>query len=333
MERPSCARCGMPANVYVSLSGEALCWRCFTEMVERRVERVVRREISPSDKVGIAVSGGKDSLVLLTILGKLRRRGRLKAELHAFTIIEEQPYSCFFRQPRTNLAKEIAEKFDIPYTTHRFSELFGVKAIEIFEALWKRGEGIHACTICGVLRRKAMNMLARRFGWSKIATAHTMDDEAQTVAMNLFMGNPQRIAWFTHEDAEEKGFTPRVKPLRYVREEEIALYAYRHGIPLMEAECPYVYDNPRYSLKFMLAELEKAVPHAKRNAVSFAEYVSNALKRVGTSVVNRCELCGDPTSVGRRICRACEIMQRAGLLEKYLEAIRRFEARGVESVS
>ena len=308
--------------MYVALSGEALCWRCFTEMVERRVERVVRREVSPSDKVGIAVSGGKDSLVLLTILGKLRARGRIRAELHAFTIIEEQPYSCYFRQPRSDLAREIAERYGITYTTHRFTELFGVRAIEVFEALWRRGENIHACTVCGVLRRKAMNMLARRFGWTKIATAHTMDDEAQTVLMNVVMGGSHRLAWFTHEDSEEKGFVPRIKPLRYVREEEIALYAYRHGIPLMEAECPYVYDNPRYQLKFLLAELEKRIPHAKRNAVAFAEHVSKALKLAEPAQLGRCELCGDPT--GRRVCRACEIMQKAGLLERYLEAIRRF---------
>jgi tRNA(Ile)-lysidine synthase TilS/MesJ len=55
------------------------------------------------------------------------------------------------------------------------------------------------------------------------------------------MGNLLLFRWYgSYEDAEEKDPIPRIKPLKHVREEEIALYAYYHGLLLMELECPYV---------------------------------------------------------------------------------------------
>jgi len=320
-----CDRCGKrPAQYLRQVSGEKLCLKCLFASIENKVVDTIRKErlIAPGDYVAVAVSGGKDSLVLLYILGKLRERGALRGvRLEAFTINEGHPYSCFYRMSRRDYVRELAEKFGVEYNVYHFKDIFGATAMELSERLAKAGHEVHMCTIDGVLRRRAMNIIGKRRGWTKIATAHNLDDEAQTVMLNVLMGNLGRFAWFgLYEDAEEKDLVPRIKPLKYIREEEIALYAYYHGIPLMELECPYVVANPRYDLKFTLAGLEREMPSVKYNLVSFGERLAKLLRATQPgAVVKRCKYCGAPSA--RDVCRTCELFEKAGLLDVYLAKV------------
>jgi cytoplasmic tRNA 2-thiolation protein 1 len=314
-----------PAQYLRAASGERLCLRCLFNSLERKVLKTIREErlIEPGDFVAVAVSGGKDSLVLLYILGKFREKGLLgDVKLEAFTINEGHPYSCFYRMSRRDFVRELAARFGIEYNVYHFKDIFGVTALALSEALAKAGHEVHMCTIDGVLRRRAMNIIGRRRGWTKIATAHNLDDEAQTVLLNVLMGNLSRFRWYgSYEDAEEKDLIPRIKPLKHVREEEIALYAYYHGLPLMELECPYVTTNPRYNLKFMLAELERKMPTVKHNLASFGERLSRVLRETTPEApLKRCKHCGAPSA--RDVCRVCELFEKAGLLDAYLQKIR-----------
>ncbi|AET32008.1 MAG: TIGR00269 family protein [Pyrobaculum sp.] len=316
-----CQRCGKrPAQYLRVVSGERLCLRCLFTSLEKKVLETIRREkmIIPGDYVAVAVSGGKDSLVLLHILGRLRERGLLKeVKMEAFTINEGHPYSCFYRMSRKDYVKEVASKFGVEYNVYHFKDIFGVTAMELSERLAKAGHEVHMCTIDGVLRRRAMNIIGKRRGWTKIATAHNLDDEAQTALMNVLMGNLSRFRWYGHyEDAEEKDLIPRIKPLKYVREEEVALYAYYHGVPLMELECPYVVANPRYQLKFTLAEMEREMPTVKYSLVSFGEKLAKFLQAQPPQPMRRCRYCNSVTS--REVCRVCELFEKAGLLDTYL---------------
>ncbi|MEM1887407.1 MAG: TIGR00269 family protein [Pyrobaculum sp.] len=320
-----CTRCGKRDAQYLrAVSGEKLCLRCLFNSIERKVVETIKtqRLIQPGDYVGIAVSGGKDSLVLLYILGKLKQKGVLNnVKFEAFTINEGHPYSCFYRMARRDYVRELAEKFGVEYQVYHFRDIYGVTALEVSERLAKAGYEIHMCTIDGVLRRRAMNIIGKKRGWTKIATAHNLDDEAQTVLLNVLMGNLTRFLWHgVYDDAEEKDLIPRIKPLKYIREEEIALYAYYNGLPLMELECPYVVSNPRYDLKFLLAELEKDMPSVKYNLVSFGEKLARTLKSSTHEWrIRRCRHCGASTS--RDVCRVCDIFSKAGLLDIYLQKI------------
>lgn len=320
-----CDRCGKrQAQYFRAASGEKLCLRCLFSSIERKVLDTIRRHrlIEPGDYVAVAVSGGKDSLVLLYMLGRFLQRGLLKdVKMEAFTINEGHPYSCFYRMAKRDYVRELAGKLGIEYNVYSFKDVFGVTAMELAENLSKRGHEVHMCTIDGVLRRRAMNIIGSRRGWTKIATAHNLDDEAQTVLMNVLMGNLSRFRWYgRHEDAEEKDLIPRIKPLKYVREEEVAIYAYYHGIPLMELECPYVVANPRYNLKFLLADMEREMPSVKYNLVSFGEKLSDALREPqGVKSLRRCKYCGAVSP--RDICRVCELFEKAGLLDPYLAKI------------
>ncbi len=320
-----CTRCGKRTAFYLrQSSGEALCKQCFIKSIEDKFLRTIRdyEMFNNDDSVGIAVSGGKDSLVLLNLFFKNINKPPIRniKRILVFTVDEELEYSKY-KLTRVQYIEDICRKYGVEYRVYRISELLGVSVSEVYEKLRIKGENVNMCTICGVFRRRAINEIAHREGLTKIVTAHNLDDEAQTVLLNVFSNDLKRFKWFgtiTGEDVEY--FIPRVKPLRYIREEEIAIYAYLMNIPMLERECPYVRNNPRYSLKFILSELEKKNPNIKYMIVSFGDSLSRLLKdykyfekRVK---VSKCEICGIPTT--GNICRTCELVVNAGLLDKYI---------------
>ncbi|MFP3303561.1 MAG: tRNA 2-thiocytidine biosynthesis TtcA family protein, partial [Caldivirga sp.] len=226
-----CDRCGVREAQYFRVSsGERLCLNCLFSLIEDTVARTIRRYrlISSGDRIGIAISGGKDSLVLTYLLGKLRKHGRIPkdVELIAFSIDEGQPYSCVRRSNAGDFVSKLTGEFNIEYRLFTFKELFGVTAFDVAQGLWGKGINVHMCTICGVLRRRAMNIIGRVLNLSKIATGHNLDDEAQTVVLNVMGNDIKRFAWFgitPSNDVAEEEFIPRIKPLRFIREEEVAI--------------------------------------------------------------------------------------------------------------
>ena len=325
-----CTRCGKRfANYFRLSSGERLCIPCLLRSIERKVLETIRNYslIQPGDKIGIAISGGKDSITLLRILCTLRKRKELPKDIEfkAFTIDEELEYSKF-KLTRVEFVKKLCNEFNIEYQIFKISDLLGVSTVEVAEKVWSKGYKINMCTICGVLRRRAINIVAKILNINKIATAHNLDDEAQTVLLNVFTNDLKRFYWFgvsTGEEFEEI-YIPRIKPLRYIREEELALYAYYNNIPFLERECPYIKYNPRYQLKFILADLERRNPNIKYMIVSFGDELSKilktCLKQIKLTQVRKCKYCGYPTS--SEVCRVCDLLSKAGLLDNYLNWIK-----------
>jgi len=328
-ELPTCTRCGRRrANFYRASSGERVCLQCLFNYIEDTTLKTIKkyRLIQENDKIGIAVSGGKDSQVLLYLLGKFKKLKKIpqSVELIAFTINEETPYSENYKIRFKMYIEKLCQEFDIPFKTYTFTELFGFKAIDLAKELWSKGRQLHMCTICGVLRRKAMNIIGKELKLTKIATAHNLDDEAQTVLLNVMNNDVKRFLWFgVMPKTRYEEFIPRIKPLRFLREEELALYAYYHNIPLMELECPFIKDNPRYRLKFTLALWEKTNPNIKYSIVSFGDSISKIMyDRVVNNLVKieGCIYCGEVSS--GKVCRACQLVKDTKYFDTYLNHLR-----------
>jgi len=293
---PSCAKCSARAILYQPYSGMHLCARHFVLDVERKVKRRLRksRAIESGDRIAIALSGGKDSSSVLIMLSKLIERRR-DVELVAIAVDEG---ISGYRTHTLDVARRIARERDVPLEVVSFENEYGSTLDELVK------EGRSACTYCGVLRKRLLNITARRLGATKLATGHNLDDEAQSVLLNYLKGDVERLCRMRPIRYKE-GLIPRIKPLSDVPERETALYVYLHGIELEGPTCPYAEHSYRFTLKHMLNELEYEHPGTKYALLRGYERLMELVPREPFELV-RCSACGEP-SVGR-MCKACELL-------------------------
>ncbi|MCX8182206.1 MAG: TIGR00269 family protein [Candidatus Methanomethyliaceae archaeon] len=300
--------CGRDAFYLRRHSGEVLCKRCFMRSVERTVLRTIKREnlFEPKDRIMVALSGGKDSIALLCILSKIERK--YDTEIFAVTIDEGVRG---YREEGLKIAKKVAGELGIEHHVVSFKDAYGNSLEEIYNLANSKGVKLLGCTFCGVLRRRLINEAAIKFGATKVATGHNLDDEAQTVFINLMRGDVARMIRLGARPLKvREGFVPRVKPLRYIPEKEIGIYVYLKGHPLYERECPYVRASLRDEVRDILNRIEQRHPGTKFSIVGAADKLRSLLKG-DLGEVKYCQKCGSPS--GREVCRMCELLSILGL--------------------
>jgi uncharacterized protein (TIGR00269 family) len=260
-----------------------------------------------NDKIAVAVSGGKDSASLLYILAMFERKYP-KAQLIAITIDEGiQGY----RDEALKLAADNCRRLDIEHFVISFKELYDYTLDQIVGRLRHNGNsGLTPCAYCGVLRRKALNITARKLGVSKIATAHTLDDETQTILMNIFRSDVLRMAKVKPiTDEVHPKLIQRIKPFCEIPERETALYSYIKGISFQKEPCPYASDALRNDARRMINDLEKKHPGIKFTILKFVEKIRPTLRlMLGKEELKECVECGEPTT--NMLCRACQIQSQ-----------------------
>lgn len=277
----------------------SFCSGCFKESLEKRVRRTISRYglLRESDRILVAVSGGKDSLSLLKILARIER-DYPRASLVAVSIDEGIPG---YRDEALRLAAEMCRSLGVEHRVYSFEELFGISLSEATTRGLLNRLNIGACTLCGVWRRKAISLAARELRATVVATAHTLDDIVQTYLMDILRGEYPKAPVGLRREGD--GVIPRVAPLRQILEEEVVLYAYLNNIPFQETPCPNAHDTQRDLVRTFLAKFEGKYPGALFKALKVIE--SKIGPRGG--IASPCRLCGEPTSRG--ICRACEFEQ------------------------
>lgn len=290
-------------------SGERLCRRCFAESVEEKVRGTVAKYqmLDFDDRIAVAVSGGKDSVSLLRILAKMERNYP-KASLVAVTVDEGIKG---YRDEALRIAAENCQKLDVEHHVTSFKELYGYTLDEIVKRLKRRGDSkATPCAYCGVLRRRALNIAARKLRADKIATAHTLDDETQTILLNIFHGDVLRIAREkpATDEAHPK-LVQRVKPFCEVPEKETALYAYVRKIKFQSVPCPYASEALRNDIRIMLNRIEEKHAGIKFTIFKSAEKIRPALEEVAKKEgLRECIECGEPTT--ESVCNTCQMLRQ-----------------------
>ncbi|RJS76299.1 TIGR00269 family protein [Candidatus Bathyarchaeota archaeon] len=287
-------------------SGEYLCRKCFAESIENKVRVTIGKHkmFETNDRIAVAVSGGKDSVSLLHILSKIEKEFP-KSSLCAITVDEGIKG---YRDEAIRIAAQNCAQLGIEQTTVSFKELYGFTMDEI--ARKTREDKLTPCAYCGVLRRRALNIAARKVGADKIATAHTLDDEIQTFLLNIIHGDPLRIARsgpvykLKHHE-----LVPRTKPFCEVLERESTLYAFVKGISFQEMPCPYAGEALRNDVRNTLNRLEEKHPGIKYTIYGSMNKIRQAMeKSVQKTPLERCEECGEPTA--GKICQVCLMLRK-----------------------
>ena len=292
-------------------SGERLCKKCFAESIEAKVRASIAkyRMFNFDDRIAVAVSGGKDSISLLHILAKMERL-RPKASLVAVTVDEGIKG---YRDEALAIAAANCKKLKIDHHVVSFKELYGFTLDEIVARAQRKGEReLTSCAYCGVLRRRALNVAARDVGADKIATAHTLDDEVQTILLNIFRGDVLRLAKEKPvTDEVHPRFVRKVKPFCEIPEKESALYAYVKKIKFQDAPCPYASEALRNDIRVMLNRMEEKHAGTKFTVFKSIERIRPALDEIAKKAdFKECIECGEPAS--SNLCRTCEMLRQIG---------------------
>jgi cytoplasmic tRNA 2-thiolation protein 1 len=316
-----CSRCAMAPSYYTRrYSGESLCAGCFLESTVEKVRRTISKYgmLQREERVGVAVSGGKDSLALLRILHGINAASGSgpKYDLVALTVDEGV---AGYRDEAIEHARSVCAELGIELVLVSYRGLFGFSLDQALD--WKDARELSSCSMCGVFRRRAIDEAALKAHVDVVATAHNLDDYVQTFMMNLLHGDVERIAWLDPSAYDEDFPVRRVKPLTEVYEEEVALYAYLSKIPFQSSSCPYMHEGLRSEVRDYLNELEAKHPGMKnvllRSALDVTSRLGSAGRRpdVPSKKTVPCAKCGKPSSQG--VCGVCRMTEVVRQHSKY----------------
>jgi uncharacterized protein (TIGR00269 family) len=296
----TCDKCGRQAAAFIRYSGAHLCGQHFSDFVERRVKHEIRRQLdlSGGERIAVAVSGGKDSIVALHLLHAILgdRRDIL---IGAITVDEG---IVGYRDPAIPIVARASGRLGVEHKVVSFKEAYGVTMDEVSAADRMRS----ACSYCGVLRRRAMNSAARDWGATHLATGLNLDDTAQSILMDFARGDTERLARLGPHSRPQPGLVPRLQPLRTIPENESLLYAIVNELEFHDLECPYAAEAARNEYRSVLARLEDKFPGTRHSLLKSYEDLRPTLEARFEPADLRTCACGEPTLSEK--CKSCELL-------------------------
>ncbi|MGB9936559.1 MAG: TIGR00269 family protein [Methanobacterium sp.] len=267
----------------------------------KRIEETVRetvykyRLLEDGEKVAVALSGGKDSILTLYMLNKLKKE--FSIDIVAITVDEG---ISGYRNEGVEAARENAGDLGIKLVEKSFLNEFNFALDDVF-SFYKS-----ACIPCGVFRRYLLNKTAHEIGASKIATGHNMDDEIQSFMMSFARADFRRFPKFGPKlDLIHPKLVPRIKPLWKVSEKDVGTWAVLNNIQVHFAECPYSHMSARSKIKEFLNKIESNRKGTKQNILKSFDKTFQFEKK--DHHLCECEKCGEPSSLS--ICKACEMIE------------------------
>ncbi|MGB2816435.1 MAG: tRNA 2-thiocytidine(32) synthetase TtcA [Burkholderiaceae bacterium] len=216
------------------------------------------RMIEAGDRVMVCLSGGKDSYGLLEVLLLLRERAPIEFDIVAVNLDQKQPGFPSHVLPDYLRAKGLP---------------FRIEAQDTYSVVTRViPAGKTMCSLCSRLRRGILYRVASELGATKIALGHHRDDILGTFFLNLFYGGTLKA--MSPKLVSDDGRHVVIRPLAYVREDDLARYAEARGFPIIPCNlCGSQENLKRKEVKRMLADWEKRFPGRVQNTF-------NALARV-----------------------------------------------------
>ena len=201
--------------------------------------------IAPGDKIGVGVSGGKDSLALLVLLAELKKFHPADFTLEAITIDMGlgMDYSA---------VAALCEKLDVPFTQ--------VKT-EIAPIIFEHRKEKNPCSMCAKMRRGALNEALLERGLSKLALGHHYDDAVETFIMNLLFEG--RIGCFQPVTDLDRTGIVQIRPMLYLHEKTVDNFVKKQELPVVENRCPVDKYTKREEVKKLIFDLSQQYPDLK----------------------------------------------------------------------
>ena len=196
--------------------------------------------IEDGDRIAVGISGGKDSLTLLSVLAAMRRFYPKKYELVAITV------NMGFEGSDFTPVKEFCDSLGVEYK---------VVNTDIAKIIFDIRKESNPCSLCAKMRRGSLHLAATEAGCNKVALGHHYDDAVETFMMNLFFEG--RLGCFSPLTYLSNRRINLIRPMIYAQEKDVAYFARRQNLPIIKSLCPEDHATERENMKNFLAGLEK----------------------------------------------------------------------------
>ncbi len=288
MNHSKCRVCKEPAVIDLPRHNANFCAPHFEQLCRRQVEKAIKdhQMLSPTDRILVAVSGGKDSLAVWDILIDL---GYTTDGLYiGLGIGDYSPTSQGY-------AQSFADERGLRLITVDLRETYGYDVPTAAKAT-----GRVPCSACGLSKRHLFDSVAMDNGYDVVVTGHNLDDEAAVLFGNTLRWDVDYLARQLPVLPASSGFPKKVKPLVRLTERETAAWCVIRGIDYLLDECPMALGNRHLAHKNILNEVERQSPGAKASFyLNFIENMAPVLAARNLEMIEHlgiCDICGRPTT-------------------------------------
>ncbi|MCL2109810.1 MAG: tRNA 2-thiocytidine(32) synthetase TtcA [Oscillospiraceae bacterium] len=215
--------------------------------------------IDDGDKIAVGVSGGKDSLVMLAALAKMRVFFEKTYQLHAISL--DPRFGN--RDGDFSPVERLCDELQVPFTLIKTN---------IYEIIFQIRREKNPCALCAKMRRGALHDAAKEQGCNKIALGHSNDDVIETFMMNLFREG--RVGCFSPKSYLSRKDLTMIRPLVFAPESKVIGCCVQNKFEVIKSLCPVDKATERQRVKEFLEQKEQ-------EDNGFKQRIFGALRRSG----------------------------------------------------
>lgn len=216
--------------------------------------------VQEGDKIAVAISGGKDSMLMAKMFQELKRHSPVNFELVYLAM--DPGYHDSIRK----LLEDNCEYLDIPLVT------FDSQIFEVADRI----ASDYPCYMCARMRRGALYGKAEELGCNKLALGHHFDDVIETTMLNVLCAGNFKTMLPKLKSTNFEGIE-LIRPLYYIREEDIIRWMTYTGIWPLNCACMVAAKktgNKRYEIKDLIKNLSKDFTNVEKSIFKAAENVN-----------------------------------------------------------
>ncbi len=225
--------------------------------------------INEGDKIGVCISGGKDSMLLAKCIQELKKHGVVNFD--AEYIVMDPGYNAENRQRINDNAKILNVPIHI-FETKIFDSVVNVED--------------HPCYLCARMRRGYLYKEAQKLGCNKIALGHHFDDVIETILMGMLYGAQIQTMMPKLHSTNHPGME-LIRPLYMVKEKDILAWARFNDLHFIQCACRFTENleashentsSKREEMKSLIKQFRKTSPYIEKN-------IFNSVKNVNLDTI------------------------------------------------
>ncbi len=201
--------------------------------------------IEPGDVIGIGVSGGKDSLLLLNALSLYRKFSHKQFTLEAFTVSNGDGTADY------SAVGAFCDRLEVPWH---------LRETEIGKIIFEYRQEKNPCALCAKMRRAVLAQLCAEYGCNKLALGHHREDAIETLLMSLLYEG--RFHTFHPKTYMSRSGITVIRPLIYLPESHVRGMARDLALPVVKSSCPADGHTTREEMKELIGRLKSLYPDA-----------------------------------------------------------------------